>query len=64
MFDSVFDDLKCVRASGYAIEGITDMTFHERLGFKLEGIYRDGLRLKDEYYNLYRYGMLKNERRW
>jgi len=64
VFDHVFEELECVRASGFAVCGLTDLTFHERLGFKLEGVYRKGLRIKDTYYDLYRYGMLKDERRW
>lgn len=63
-FDYVFNELKCVRASGYAVKGINDLTFHERLGFTLEGVYRMGFRLHDKYFDLYRYGMLAHERRW
>lgn len=64
VFDNVFDELQCVRASGWAIEGLTDLTFHERLGFQKEGIYRNGLRIRDKYYNIHRFGMLAHERRW
>ena len=64
VFDRIFIDLECVRASGYAVEGLNDLTFHERLGFKLEGIVRNGFRHFDKYYNLRIYGMLKDERRW
>jgi RimJ/RimL family protein N-acetyltransferase len=64
VFDRVFHDLECKRASGFAIAGLTDLTFHERLGFRLEGIYRTGVRLREQYYDLLRYGMLAHERRW
>lgn len=63
-FDYVFNDLECVRASGYAVEGINDLEFHRRLGFSWEGCIRNGFRIHDTYYNLHRYGMLKDERRW
>lgn len=64
VFDYVFNDLECVRASGFAVEGLNDLSFHERLGFSWEGCYRKGFRIHDKYYNLHRYGMLANERRW
>ena len=63
-FDYVFNELECVRASGFAIEGINDLTFHQRLGFSWEGCYRMGFRHWDKYYNLHRYGMLSHERKW
>ena len=64
VFDKVFNDFECIRASGFAVEGLNDLTFHERLGFKLEGITRNGFRHFNNYYNVRSYGMLKNERRW
>lgn len=63
-FDYVFNEMQCIRASGWAANGLTDLNFHERLGFKLEGIYRSGLRIKGNYYDLHRFGMLKSERKW
>jgi RimJ/RimL family protein N-acetyltransferase len=64
VFDKVFIDLECVRASGYAIEGLNDLSFHERLGFRLEGISKMAFRHFDKYYNVRSYGMMNHERRW
>jgi RimJ/RimL family protein N-acetyltransferase len=64
VFDYVFNVLECVRATGWATEGLNDLTFHERLGFKREGVHRQNLRIKDKYYDMHYFGMLKNERRW
>lgn len=64
VFDYVFDELECIRATGWAAEGLNDLTFHERLGFKHEGVHRKSLRIMDKYYDLHHYGMLKDERRW
>jgi len=64
VFDRVFIDLECVRASGWAAVGLNDLTFHERLGFKIEGIHRKSLRIHNKYYDVLKFGMLAEERRW
>ena len=64
VFDHVFTELKCHRAVGVAFEGFTDLNFHERLGFKKEGILRDGFLIRGEYSNIRWFSMLQDERRW
>lgn len=65
VFDYVFVTLELHRCSGFRIDGTgTPETFHERLGFKLEGVVRQGVRVQGERRDIYLYGMLKDERRW
>jgi len=64
VFDHIFDELGCVRATGFSIDGLNGRGFHERLGFTHESTFRKGFRLRENYYDLHYYGMLKNERRW
>lgn len=65
VFDYAFVTLELPRCSGFRIDGTgTPATFHERLGFKLEGIVRQSLQVQGERRDVYLYGMLKGERRW
>ena len=64
VFDFVFNDLECRRAVGRAFAGYTDLHFHQRLGFTLEGILRDGLLIRGQYSDILIYSMLPSERRW
>jgi RimJ/RimL family protein N-acetyltransferase len=64
VFDYVFITLGLPRCSGYLIEGCTPLGFHERLGFKKEGIKRDLVRIQETLRNVHIYGMLESERRW
>lgn len=65
VFDHVFVTLNLPRCSGYRISGTgTPDTFHERLGFKLEGVIRQGVKVKDKLQNVNLYGLLRDERRW
>lgn len=62
----VYDDLGLPRMSGLCVGNKTDEagSFLEKLGFKLEGIIRKGVKLPDGYFDLKLYGMLKEECKW
>lgn len=67
VFSYPFVTLDLPRVSSYSIEGVTDKAgrFLEGLGFKLEGIIRNGAKGQDgALCNVRLYGLLKEEARW
>jgi RimJ/RimL family protein N-acetyltransferase len=64
VFSYVFDFLELPRCSGFAIEGLTDPTFHLRLGFKAEGCIREAVVKGGRRRALFLLGMLASERKW
>ena len=64
VFDFPFVTLGLKRCSGYIISGCTPIGFHERLGFKEEGIRRQAVVINGTPRDIYLYGMLESERRW
>ena len=64
VFGYCFDFLELPRCSGFAVEGLTDPTFHLRLGFKPEGCIRDAVFKAGRRRSLFLLGMLANERKW
>jgi RimJ/RimL family protein N-acetyltransferase len=64
--DYAFNVLKLKRISGISIIGKTDDAgkFLEALGFKKEGIIRQGFMFPDKCLDVKLYGMLRNECRW
>jgi len=65
VFDYPFESLFLPRISAYCIPGYTADTrnFLEGLGFKHEGTIRKGARTQGRYYDVFMYGLLKEERR-
>lgn len=64
VFGYVFDQLELPRCSGFAVEGLTDLTFHLRLGFKPEGCIREAVFKDGRRRAIFLYGMLASERKW
>lgn len=65
-FSFPFIELGLPRCSGLYISGINSETgvFLSRLGFKMEGVKRNGFILNGRAYNIVTFGMLLNECRW
>ncbi len=67
IFDYIFNDLGCRRVTVNVFKGIHDgaMRFCERLGFKFEGIKRQGVCFPDgTAFDVVQYGMLRGECKW
>ena len=62
----VYEDLGLHRMTGLCVGIKTDDagSFLEKLGFKLEGVIRQGVKLPDGMFDLKLYGLLKEECKW
>lgn len=62
----VYETLGLHRMSGFSICGVTDEAgeFLLKLGFKVEGIIRKGVKLPAGYYDVKIFGLLKEECKW
>ncbi len=65
-FSFPFRSLHVPRLMSYRIVGVTDKAgdFLLRLGFRLEGVFKEALQLPDDRADLEVYGMLERECRW
>lgn len=66
IFDYAFDDLGLARITSVQ-SGLTDNKVEDvvmALGFKPEGVIRNGYKLNNSFYDLKMYGLLKEERRY
>jgi len=60
--DHAFNELKLHKVCGQAIDtNQASIRFHERLGFKREGVLRDQKRMNDQYQTLICFGLLAHE---
>ena len=64
VFNHIFDTLKVNRCTSYLIDGYSNPTFLDRLGFKQEGVLRRAYPINNSVKDIILYGMLPDERRW